>query len=153
VVRGDILLYPSQGHWWEWFITTLTRGPYVHVSVDLGDGSNIAAHPSGVSRDWTGDDSWLTRVSVNTLTTDAQAVERGIKFLEAQLGKPYSWLDIVSAGLHAVGIPLFIGAVGHFDCSALVAAYLDLITPTDFTPVNDIISPNDIARALHVQFN
>lgn len=43
-MRGDVLLWTSDGLPVSRLIALMTDDPYVHVSVDLGDGTDIGAH-------------------------------------------------------------------------------------------------------------
>lgn len=146
---GDILLYQTSGKWYEWFITKFTHGPYVHCAVDLGDGTNISAHPDGISREPNPGTGEVVSVTTNATPDDLFAAMQWLKY---QLGKKYSWLDILSAGLHSIGINLYFGQADHMDCSDLCATYLDLLSgkqEIDFHHL-DIVSPNDIARKLGI---
>ena len=146
---GDILLYKTGGKWYEWFITKFTKGPYVHCSVDMGDGTNISAHPYGITREGNTGAEEVVNVSSNA---DIDDFGLAITWLKHQIGKHYSWLDILSAGLHSIGINLYFGQDDHMDCSDLCATYLDILEgkpEIDYRHL-DIVSPNDIARKLGV---
>lgn len=146
---GDILLFKSGGKWYERFITKFTRGPYVHCAVSLGNGTDISAHMKGV-------EIWNSPSSAEVVSVAANArpenLDAAMIWLKMQLGKPYGWLDVFSAGLHSIGINLYFGQVDHLDCSDLVATYLDILEGRQVIPYRhlDIVSPNDLARRLGV---
>lgn len=146
---GDIILYQSDGKWYEWFITHFTHGPYVHCSVDMGDGTNIAAHPGGISRE--------KNTGGEVVSVAAQATPEdlniAVEWLKNQIGKKYGWLDIISAGLHSIGLNIYLGTTDSMDCSDLCATYLDMLEGTkELIPFHhlDVVSPNDIARRLGI---
>ena len=144
---GDILLFPSGGTVYEWFVVKFTHGPYTHCAVDLGDGTDISAHPEGVTVE-------QTQANVQLVSVASQArpenLGAAMVWLKLQLGKSYGWLDVLSAALHAVGINLYLGQSDHLDCSDLVATYLDILEGKQVIPYHhlDIVSPNDLARRL-----
>jgi hypothetical protein len=47
-MRGDILFYFATRHPIDWIISRFTNGPFVHVSVDLGDGTDVSVMHDGV---------------------------------------------------------------------------------------------------------
>lgn len=148
-MRGDILLYFSDGSWHARLITHFTRGPYAHVAVDLGDGTQIAAETSGVVR------SPITQVFASYIRVPAQPehLEDGIRFLEGEVGNRYGWIDIINQGLKVLGSPIFLGARDQYDCSDLVARYLCIARGPLYEALGEaaeephMVTPNDIARA------
>ena len=146
---GDILLYKSGGSWYEWFITKFTHGPYVHVSVDIGHGLNISAHMKGVT---VSDQPGNPEVVPVARNATPENLHVAVEWLKHQLGKHYGWLDVLSAGLHSLGINLYLGQDDHMDCSDLCATYLDILYGAEVISYKhlDIVSPNDIARKLGV---
>lgn len=147
-MRGDILFYSKDPRdmadqliaWW-------TRGDAVHVGADLGDGTMIDARfKLGVSHHAIGS----TRCVPFNLAahTSSERIEAGIAFLFEQLGASYSELNIVDQV-----IPRWMSVTLHqrhaYDCSNLIARYLDIAGGVDLSPLDDspdVITPNDLAR-------
>lgn len=148
-MRGDLLFYRSTGQWYERFITFFSRGPFVHVSVDMGNGTNISAHPRGVGFELNPPESQIVRVPVSD-GVDAHVLEEAIDWLRSQIGKPYGWLQIIDYGLGVLGLPIFFFQRGHNDCSTLVALYLCRIGDTACPDDANLVSPNDLARRLGI---
>lgn len=146
-MRGDILFYKGDGTFAGALIQWRTRGPYIHVEVDLGDGTAIGAHwQTGVSQHPVD----YSRATVYTLPTTPERIETGIQFLQSCVGDPYSVRDILNQALTVFFPHLRLSPDAHaFDCSDLVAHYVELAGGLELgllgkTP--DLVSPNDLAR-------
>lgn len=146
-MKGDILFYKGGSSISDALICWRTRGPFVHVAVDLGDGTVIESH-------------WRTGVSVNpvnydgsihySLQTSPSQIEAGITWLHGHVGDPYGWSDILDQVFTLV-LPhgLIVSQQHGFDCSDLVARYIEVAGGLDMGTLLDapsLISPNDIAR-------
>jgi hypothetical protein len=151
-MRGDILLYFSDGSWPSRLITHFTRGPYSHVAVNMGDGTQIAAETSGVVR------SPITQVKtlyipVSVRAESPESQHDGLRFLEGEVGNHYGWIDIVNQALKVFGSTVFLGARDQYDCSDLAARYLCITRGPLYEALGEaaeephMVTPNDIARA------
>lgn len=150
-MRGDILLYRSTGSLVDRLICWRTQGPFVHVEVDLGDGTSIGAHlHRGVVRLPVTYTRCLA-IPLATYTT-SDRVEAGIGFLLAQVQDKakYSLWDILDNVWLLKKLHLFLGEENAYDCSHLVAQYLSITGGIDLKlaiSMLDAVSPNDIYRA------
>lgn len=150
-MRGDILLYRSSGSLFDRLISWRTQGPFVHVAVDLGDGTMIDARlHEGVTRHAVQYGNTL-HIPLSHYTTPDR-IEAGIAFLlkQVQDKAKYSLWDILDNIWLLHKLHLFIGESDAYDCSHLVAQYLDYTGGIDLgllTTMLDSVSPNDIYRA------
>lgn len=151
-MRGDVVLFKSSGSLSDRAIEIATKGPYVHVEVDLGGGKFIGAHVNGiVIHDGTAGRN-TTSFHPKALDSD---IEYGLKWAVMQAGKEYGWTDIISNGFKLVGLPFDIGEPGHWDCSDFVTRYL--LVARAAGPLGSraddpgLVSPNDLARAFGIK--
>lgn len=152
-MRGDVLLYRSDGSLFDRLIAWRTHGPFVHTGIDLGDGTMIdATSSSGVTRHPV---RYERAIAMSILPKSSpEQIETGIAWLSERVGDSYSWADIVDHILPKRLIRILLAQPHAYDCSNLVAQYLMVVEPTlrwgllKDTP--DLISPNDIARAFGV---
>lgn len=143
-MRGDLLFYPASATFADHIIASVTQGPFVHVAVDLGDGTEISAHSEdGVNR------RPLTASGLTVLPARGFDVEPGIRWLQRQVGTKYGYAMCLNSFLWRVGIPWRVYMVGRYNCSVLVAHYLEHIG-CDLSDDDEALSPNDLARALGV---
>jgi hypothetical protein len=151
-MRGDILLYFTDGSWRSRLISHFTRGPYSHVAVDMGDGTQIASETWGVVREPVSQVKTLY-IPVPVRAESEQSLEDGLRFLEGEVGNTYGWIDIVNQGLKILGSPVFLGARDQYDCSDLAARYLCIARGPLYEALGEaaeephMVTPNDIARA------
>lgn len=143
-MRGDILFYPASSILSDRIITAVTDGPFVHVAVDMGDGTEISAHSEdGIQR---------RPLSLSGLTAGPMRgfdVELGMAWLVRQVGSKYGYGMVLNAGLKKFGIPWRVYMVGRYDCSVLVVHYLEHCGYT-FLDDDESISPNDLARTFGI---
>jgi uncharacterized protein YycO len=152
-MRGDVLLYRSDGSLFDRLIAWRTHGPFVHTGVDLGDGTMIdAMSKRGVTRHAV---SYERAIAVPILpTSSAEQIDEGITWLQGRVGDGYSWADNADHLLPRRLMRVFFAQPRAYNCSNLVAQYLMQVDPAlrwgllKDTP--DLISPNDIARAFGV---
>ena len=150
-MRGDLLLMKSGGSLRDRCVAWFTRGPYVHVEVDLGDGTTIGSHSEdGVSyRAW----RFPERVDVVPLSERAprERIEAGIAWLVEQLGHGFSWASIADFALPEGVSTFLLGRESIYNCANLVAKYVEITggleLPYGKRPPTTL-SPNDIARAV-----
>jgi len=152
-MRGDILFWTSDGSAVSRLICTLTHGPFCHVSVDLGDGSDIGAHSDGgTQRRHVPDDRGITKFHLAPPfgVVPPLNIERGIIFLTGQIGHAYGWCNILNNVLSYLGIAYRVTRLDRYDCSSLVTRYLDEVGYDlgELGQEPDSVSPNDLARAL-----
>jgi hypothetical protein len=148
-MRGDLILYKSQGRLFERFITHFTKGPFVHVSIDLGDGSNIGAHPYGITRERNPRKGFV-RIALNE-HVHPDDLKFAMRWLWMQVGKKYGWVNIVDSALGVLGLPIYFFQRDHNDCSTLAAKYLIRLNGEWWIDDNpDLVSPNDIARFFNI---
>ncbi len=152
-MRGDILLYRSGGILKDRVVCAYTAGPFCHCEIDLGDGTTVGAHSEdGITRTR---EHLLERRIVISLR-DAAAAERleaGIAWVLQQVGEPFSWASVADLVLPARVSTLLFGRSAVYNCSSLVARYLDLVGIHDLSQCQSrskIASPNDIARVAGV---
>jgi hypothetical protein len=147
---GDVVLFKSSGSWSDRLIEWATHGPYTHVGIDFGGNRYLWADKDGL-KIHTGLGGRDTK-SFRPPGTDIQAA---IKWAGDQAGKEYGWLDIVSNSLRLVGLPVYIGTPGHWDCSDFVTRYLIVAEAEGPLGVKaddpELVSPNDIARAYGIK--
>lgn len=143
-MRGDLLFWPGDPKsLTDRIIRAVTRGPFVHVAVDHGDGWCIGARSrEGVCEQAI--PSGLTSYSPRPFDR-----EPGFHFLHSELGKPYGYSNVVNVVLRTLKLPYRITRLGHYDCSSLVAHYLQHIGE-DISDEPDSLSPNDLARMLGI---
>lgn len=152
-MRGDILLV-SGAQVLDRFIQVYTWGKYSHVAIDLGWDQQLGAEGDGVKPRPLRELGNPKRVTVVTLLNHASAtdIERGLTFIRQQINDGYSYGDIFDDIFPAwfPGQPL-IRQPHAYDCSDLVARYLDVI---DVIPLSawlesdaHTVSPNDLGRA------
>lgn len=149
MARGDVILFMSGGSWFDRLQTFFTRGPFTHSEIDLGNGYSIGAQQKGINKH-----PFSAGRNVLVFTPpfhDKEDMEAALVWAEAQAGKEYGYLDIVSNAFKILGIPLEIGQAGHWDCSDFVTRYLVLAGAADkmgdMASDPTLVSPNDIARA------
>jgi uncharacterized protein YycO len=160
MARGDLVLFKTQYNPLNisaMIITWGTKGPFVHVAIDTGDGV-VGALSSGIvytaQANVTakqGADGYI--IPVVKQFGHPLDVEAGIEWVRAQVGKPYGWTDIISDGMKLLGLPWYIREDGHYDCSDLAARYLEkagYILPQEMSDNTNQISPNDLARLFGV---
>ena len=97
---GDILLVSQGTDGYAALIRRITRSPYHHAAIDLGNGLAVSAEAPRVIIKPV---SEFAHVTVLTIGTDEQ--RRMAAFhAEMMVGRPYSRLGFVLAGLDAVGL-------------------------------------------------
>ena len=152
MARGDLLLFWKHEHnLSDAIIVRTTQGPFVHVAIDTGDGL-VEAQQDGIHYVASDQVNRSAPIYVASVTsTELDGIENGIEWVRKQVGLKYGWSDIVSSAMKGLGLPWYIGQVGHWDCSDLATRYL--INANAAKPlgnlVNDpgIVNPNDIALA------
>lgn len=161
-MRGDLLFWTSDGSAMSRLVARATGGPYTHVSVDLGDGYDIGAHSEdGIQRRRVPDDRGIDKVMVTPLlwgrpgidhAAATAAIERGIIFLEGEIGNRYGWCNILNNALKLLHMPYRLTRINRYDCSSLVTRYLSVcgVHLGDLSEQPDSVSPNDLARSLGI---
>ena len=146
-----LVFYRSRGRWYERLISWATKGPFVHVAIQLEDGTLIAAETTGVQHEAfdPADEPFVQRLSLQPASSASAAISES--WAKAKVGSRYGWTDIISQGFRLLGSPLYIGRLHSLDCSDLAACYAARYTndPTLMSWVLDArqeISPNDLAR-------
>ena len=157
-MRGDVLFYTPYdliGHLVAWW----TNGPFCHAEVDIGAGESIAAHSKGVERfTRTRGDALRIGAIWHPPTSAGLDIERGIAWLQQQVGERYGWEDIYDAaatGLHKrvrqLRLPELTERM-HYDCSDLCTRYLIACgyhgLPNRLVQEPHLVTPNDLWRAL-----
>lgn len=147
-MKGDILFYKGGPDLPDRLICWCTHGPYVHCEVDLGDGTAIGSHwRTGVRRHPVDVGSVPYR-----LDTSPDRIEAGITWLQCRVGDPYGIVDILDQ-IFTLILPrspiAFISQRHGFDCSDLVARYVDIAGGLNlglFRDTPNLCTPNDLAR-------
>jgi hypothetical protein len=97
-MRGDILLYFTDGSLPARLISYFTHGPYVHVAVDMGDGSQIASETWGVVREPISQVKTLY-IPVPVQAESPETLADALDFVQGEVGNRYGWIDIVNQAL------------------------------------------------------
>lgn len=133
---GDILFYKTSGSIFDRLIAWWTKSPYVHVAIALDSKNQIEARANGVLRTgidmsrvgavWHMDrDIQDANVGGNTV---AEALQKrltiALVWLNMQVGREYSWADIVDAVAEKWYQKFYIVQTQHYDCSALAAEFM-----------------------------
>lgn len=149
-MRGDILLYHNDGSLPGNLIAFATHGPFIHAEVDMGDGSSIGALTRGVV-EYVPTASARKRAVVVPLNRPSSCIEHGLAWLHMQVGGSYGWVDIFNQALLWLKLPkLFFFIPGTYDCSDLVARYVEIaggLNLGNLAETPELCSPNDLARA------
>lgn len=158
MAKGDIVLCTAtndgNGRWTDNIIAWATKGPFVHVEFDIGDGRYIGAHLDGITEvnAYTGKGYVFAPTKSNPIDLDT-----AIAWAKEEVGKQYGWVDIISAGIKFAGVPIYLGQADHYDCSDFVTRVLlimhdQLILPKlgDLANEPHLVTPNDLARAAGV---
>jgi hypothetical protein len=143
-MRGDILFYYAARRLDDWLIAHFTNGPFCHVAVDLGDGTNIAAMHDGVKIRHNPDESAFQRYTL------PGHIEQGIDYMRSELGNGYGFIDIINQVLRVLHSPIFLSARDQYDCSDLVARYVLVTGGLNLGEMGEephMVTPNDLARA------
>lgn len=150
-MRGDMLLFRSSGVWYERLVEYFTHGPFVHVEVDMGDGTSIGAIWTGIERHLIPPEDLFERAPVQA-ESDEQ-LEDGLIFLASEVGHHYGFLDIANQALKILRSPIYLGAQERYDCSDLVARYVAMCDGPVYRGLGDLsqephmVTPNDLGRA------
>lgn len=163
-MRGDFVLYEKKPHdLADWLVSWGTKGRFVHVEIDLGDGTFIGEHGKGLISH--PQDAGRGCIFVSPKSNSATGIEKGLAWVEtvkaeqeASHGKAheYGWLDIVSDAFKTLGANVILGKPGEWDCSHFVALYLQIagadapLQSQGLMKHPETISPNDLARAFGV---
>lgn len=132
-----------------------THGPYVHVEVDVGNGKSVAALTHGIVLHDAPTGDRVVAVPTSAKLTNPQRLKLAILFAKYHVGKEYGWLDIINQAW-SILFPYgpFLVRSDHLDCSDLTASFLWIagypLPSRDI--VTSLVSPNDIARSLSVDF-
>lgn len=148
-MRGDILLYPAPtpAGIADRAIMLVTRSKITHCGLDLGDNQTIDAR-SGVGVTQHAIDGQPIVVDVRERGATEADITAGIAWVLERKGCKYSYASCANHLLPA-RCPLFVAAEHRFNCSQLMARYLDEIHIVDLGPLDDNpdrLAPGDIAR-------
>jgi len=125
-MRGDICFY-SNTSWFSRVIQWVTRSPYNHVAIDMGDDVGVfAADTQGVKVYPI--DTPTVRVHTSLLL-NAERMDKALAWAFTQTGKRYDYTDMVMNGVVLVTAFFHIPFTPPFtpqayDCSELAATYL-----------------------------
>jgi hypothetical protein len=124
-MRGDVLLWTSDGGLPSRLCELTTRGPYCHVSADLGDGTDIGARgEDGAQRHHVPDGRGITKVPASTLAgVTAASIEKGVRFLEGEIGTKYGWCNMANNVLALLHIPYRTASHGSTATTALRSSH------------------------------
>jgi hypothetical protein len=154
-MRGDLLFYEGDGSFTDRVICFFTGGRFSHVAVQVDNVALIeSVSPDGVRMSVLElDDPRVTTVPIRSFAASEADIDAGIRFLRAEVGTKYSYLDCLNSIPFFKRIGIAIAVRGRFDCSHLVAEYIKY-TNSDLTKTlypddadTAAVSPNDIARA------
>lgn len=151
MAKGDLLYYTgTPGSPVCNLIIWRTHGPFVHVEVDMGDGTAVGALTSGVNRHPLV--PTLFRCPLSARGVSEASIDDGLAYLEAivEAHDAYGWTDIVAAALPRWW-RLLIDDTHAYDCSHLAFTYALRVggikkPPTWALSDPQAVSPNDLAR-------
>lgn len=146
---GDMLFFTGGSKISDRLIMWRTHGQFVHVEIDMGDGTSIGALTRGVTRHSTPANPLLIQTSRYLMTS---LLPRGVDYLDRMLNRQYGWVDIVDNVLSLVmpNGPFLISS-NAVDCSQLAVNFLIIAgypVPLATIMHAELVSPNDIARFL-----
>lgn len=144
-MRGDIIFWRASRNIFDQIIARFTNGPFCHVSVDLGDGTDISAQHDGVKIRPLPETAVVVRLSL----PQGARIDDGVAYMESELGNGYGFIDIINQVLRILRSPVFLSARDQYDCSDLVARYVLVTGGLDLGEMGEephMISPNDLAR-------
>lgn len=149
IQRGNVLLYTSDGQWYNRLICYATSGPYCHVAVALSSTLVIEATGKGIVRSMLPLSRNVTPIDLTKYTTP-ERIEQALAWAEMQVGKQYGWIDILGQAIKflAPNNPLRIGEEDRWDCSDYAARYIQhagIILPSGWDDPYSL-SPCDIGR-------
>lgn len=150
-MRGDLILFKSDGSFGDNLIAWGTHGPFVHVEIDEGNGQWLGANANGITESLATAASWVIPVASYT---DLAFIGEGLAWARRQIGKPYGYIDIFDDSLKFFGIPITLVDPRSLDCSDYAARYL--VVAHAAGPLGDLaqypqsVSPNDLARSYKV---
>jgi len=161
-MRGDFVLYQAKkGNLADWLVSRFTNGQFVHVEIDLGDGTFVGEHGTGILVHPA--DNSVKADFVTPVSKDGQAgIEAGMRWVEGVIEEErknpqaheYGWLDITADVFKVFGQKVILRKKGEWDCSHFVAMYLHIANadgPLGHLMASpETISPNDLARAYGV---
>lgn len=149
IVRGNVLLYQSDGQWYNRLICYATSGPFCHAAIALSADTVIEATGKGIA--WNSLQAGRAVAAIDlTRYTTPERIEQAVAWAEMQAGKRYGWLDIVYQGVKFLwpSNPFQLSQEGHWDCSDFSCRYIQhagIILPDNWdNPYS--LSPNDLAR-------
>jgi hypothetical protein len=171
-MRGDFVLYrPLKFNLFEWLISTITKGNFIHSEIDLGQGMFIGEHGKGITRhaadlDRIADGSAILVSPFGKTPTEEhhKNIEEGLAWVDSVWREAvanhetheYGWMDLISGSLEAFGLHFVLRIkVNDWDCSDFVTRYLNVAHAAG--PLGgraadpETVSPNDLARAFKVK--
>jgi hypothetical protein len=164
-MRGDFVLYEKKPNDLADAVVSWGSGggKFVHVEIDLGDGTFIGEHGKGLISHPR--DAGRGAVFVSPKSNSATGIEKGlawVQFVKAEQEKShgeaheYGWLDIAADAFKTLGVTVILRKEGEWDCSHFVALYLRVagadapLVALGLMKNPETISPNDLAKAFGV---
>ena len=144
-MRGDILFFYKTRNIFDRIIAWATKGPFVHVEVDMGDGTGIGARDDGVKQRPLPGESAFVRLSL----PQGSRIDDGVTYMQSELGNGYGFIDIINQVLRVLHSPVFLSARDQNDSSDLVARYVLVTGGLDLGEMGEephMVTPNDLAR-------
>lgn len=168
-MRGDFILWEAQaGNVGDALISTvgIPHGPYVHVSIDMGNGLYVEEHGAGLGKAAYQWHRGHTNVDPRLLVPNAD-IEAGLAWVEEQYEQAvknqsthlYGWGDVFDEALKVFGLSLpginkLVHGKNAWDCSHFCTLYLihagaaGPLGKLAETP--ELVAPNDLGIAFHV---
>lgn len=155
---GDLRFYRSSGDLADTIIADVA-GPFVHVELDMGDGTGIGELSGGLKRYPIATNPPPPLVTVWPIAghTSLLAIKAALVWAEAAAAAHpgYGWLDVLDAGLHVIDPHApFIGDPGEWDCSDFVTRFLiqaGVMLPLTLENEPHLVTPSELAKALGVR--
>ncbi len=154
---GDLRFYRSSGDLPDTIIADVS-GPFVHVDVDMGDGTAIGELSAGLKR-YPVSPPAPPLVTIWSIAGHSSplAIKAALLWAEHETWAhpEYGWLDVLDAGLRAIDPHApYIGDPGEWDCSDFVTRFLiqaGVMLPLALENEPHLVTPSALATALGVR--
>lgn len=164
MARGDFVLWePQAGNIGDAIISTIgvPHGPYVHVSIDMGNGLYVEEHGAGLGKAAYQFHRGFTVVNPKIVVPDAD-IEKGLAWVEEVYGEAvkdqhthlYGYIDLFDEAMKVLGRKVTFSSKTAWDCSHFCTLYLihagaaGPLGKLADTP--QLVAPNDLGIAFRV---
>lgn len=134
----------------EWLIRLRTGRPYVHVGIEMGDGSEMQALARGVVRTKLQSAASPADIYPTSHYVNSQRMRPALDWLAGQVGDEYAFAEIADDALPSWW-RILLKPKRAFTCSSLAAQFLleaGLVgTLGELADTPELATPNSLARA------